>query len=355
MPNRLEPQKHTAWLLLAIYSLLIVVSSLHPFRNWLPLSHWSNDFVTAPLPPFITRTDITTNLLVYIPLGYLLALVLARPRHRGRGVMLACLAGMAFSLLLESLQQLSPGRIASNLDVFLNTAGALTGGILSLHHGRLLRARRSLHRWRVAWFHQHPYSRLGLWLLVFWGLAQFALLPVPGAGWLDLHLRPLDIPPKGLEQVNTAWFFAVALEMAMLGAFTACLLRPGRYVGAMLLIFLTAFMVKLLAATALLKLRVVGGVLSLETLTAFLLAFWILLNPWVARWRRSFAILLLAGAILLRLVLAKYMFLPPASILNIVGLAKAAASLWPYAALGLLLFMSRSRPRAVAPASAPPG
>jgi len=168
-------------------------------------------------------------------------------------------------------------------------------------------------------------------------MAQFALLPIPGAGWLELHLRPIDSAPGGLDQLNPAWFAAVALEMAALGAFTACLLRPGRYVSALVLLFLLAFAVKLLAATILLKLKVVGGVLSLETLIAFFLAFWLLLTPWVSRHRRASALVLMGCILLLRLWLGGTMLWPKASVLNIVGLAKALATLWPWLALLTLL------------------
>jgi VanZ family protein len=341
---KLEAHRRPTWLILTGYVALIVFSSLLPFHGWDSFSSWSTAFLGAPLPPYITRTDITTNFLVYVPLGYMLALVLSRPRHRGRAVLLASLAGMSLSLGLESLQQLAPGRIASNLDVFLNTLGTLSGGVLSLHHRRLLRAIRRSGRWRQDWFLAGRHTNLGLLLLLLWGLAQFSLLPVPGAGWLDLHLRPIDTTPGGLDKLNLAWFAAVALEMGTLGAFTASLLRPGRYVSAMVLLFLLAFAVKLLAATILLKLRVVGGVLSLETLAAFLFAFWLLLNPLVARKRLTTALILLAGILLLRVWSAEYLFLPKASLLNIVGLAKAAASLWPALALGVLVMGMVSRP-----------
>lgn len=341
MHATLETHHRPIWLTLAGYVALVVFSSLLPFRGWGDLAGWSAAFLSAPLPPYITRTDITTNFLVYVPLGYMLALALSRPRHRGRAVLLASLAGMSLSLGLESLQQLVPGRIASNLDVFLNSLGTLVGGVLSLHHRRLLRAIRRTGRWRQEWFRAGRRADLALALLVLWGLAQFSLLPLPGAGWLDLHLRPIDTAPGGLDKLNLAWFAAVALEMGALGAFTACLLRPGRYVSAMALLFLLAFAVKLLAATILLKLRVVGGVLSLETLAAFLFAFWLLLNPLVARKRLATALLLLVGILLLRAWSADYLFLPKASLLNIVGLAKAAASLWPYCCLGVLLALHR--------------
>lgn len=329
----INPTRFPSWLPLMAYLALVVVSSLHPFSGWASPARWSLEFITAPLPPFITRTDLATNFLVYLPLGYLLALRLSQPRRRGRAVLLTTITGLALSLGLESLQQLIPGRIASNLDIALNTVGTLTGALLTLHHSRLLRASRRARRWRRDWFRPGWPVDVGLALVLVWGLAQFALLPVPGAGWLELHLRPFDTAPGGLDQLNLAWFAAVALEMAALGAFTACLLRPGHYVSALVLLFLLAFAVKLLGAILLLRLRVVGGVLSLETLAAFLLAFWLLLTPWVSRHRSQVAFGLLTAILLLRLVLGGDLLLPKGSLLNIVGIAKVSAVLWPWVAL----------------------
>lgn len=330
-------------MLLIAYLLLIVLGSLHSLEAWQSLRVWSLEFIIAPWPRYVTRTDISTNFLVYVPLGYLLALELAQPRHRGRGVLLASLLSMAFSLAMESLQQLSPGRIASNLDVLLNTLGACTGALLCLHHHRWLRAGRVILRWRRDWFRPTLGIDLGLWLLLLWGLAQFSLLPMPGVGWLGLHLRPFDTPPAGIAQLNFPWFAALFLEMVALGTYCATLLKPGRYVSAMLLLFLLAFAVKLLAATTLLRLRAAGGVLSLETLAAFLLAFWFLLYPWVSRKRLAAAACLLSMVLAVRLVLADYLLLPRVSLLNIHGLAKAVASLWPYLALLQVLLQVRRR------------
>lgn len=323
-----------AFLFLIMYAGLIALGSLYPFSGWRGLEAWSGEFLTAALPRYITRNDITTNLLAYLPLGYALALHLGLPRKHQKAIWFSLIVGISYSLILESLQQLLPGRIASNLDVFLNAVGVFVGALIALHHQRWLRAGKALARWRQRWFLDR--SGAGLALLLLWVLAQFTLQPFPGAGWLGLHLRPLDTPPGSLEQINWAWFAAAWLEMATLGAFAACLLRPGRYVGAMLSLMLAAFTLKLLAATLLLKLKVVGGVLSLETLAAFLLAFWFLLIPQVSRRRRVAALVLLLVILGLRLALADYLFWPIASVLNIVGLAKAGASLWPYLALGVL-------------------
>lgn len=324
-------------LFLILYAGLIAFGSLYPFAGLKGLEHWSGQFITAPLPRFITRTDISTNLLAYLPLGYALAMHLGLPRQRLRGILRAVFVGFFYSLSMESVQQLLPSRIASNLDIVLNTLGVLAGALLTLHHQRWLRAGRALRRWRTRWFQPHVAASFGLWLLPLWVLAQFTLQPFPGAGWLGLHLRPFDMPPGGLAQINWPWFAAVWLEMVALGTFSASLLRPGRYVGAIVSLLLVAFAAKLLAATMLLKLRVVGGVMSLETLAAFALAFWFLLIPLVSRRRQAVALALLLAIIGVRIGLASYLVWPIASVFNIVGLAKVCASLWPYLALLVLL------------------
>lgn len=349
MPARL-PQFRPVALFLAGYCVLLILGSLYPFRGWEGLEGWSAAFVADPLPRYITRHDITTNLLVYLPLGYALALLGALPRRRLPGILLAVLLGGAFSFALESLQQLLPSRVASNLDVYLNTVGTLVGASLAVHHGRWLRAWGAFRHWRRRWFQPHGPATPGLWLLLLWAFSQFALLPFPGLGWLDLHLRPIDTPPAHLAQLNLPWFLAVFLEMAAVGTFASTLLKPGRYVSAMLLLFLTAFLLKLLAASVMLKLRVLGGILSLETLAAFLAALWFLLLPVISRRRRTWAALL-AGLILAgRLAWVEAPLWPASSLVNLVGLAAHVGALWPVLVLAQLLLV-RAWPR---PATATP-
>ena len=340
------PSIHPHRIFLLAYAALIAFGSLHPFSGWQGLERWSLEFVTAPLPRYLTRTDLITNLLVYLPLGYALALLFGAPARGSPGIFFALSVGALYSLALESLQQLLPGRIASNLDVFLNILGTGAGALLSLQHRRWLRTWTTLHRWRRHWFQPGAAANMGLGLLALWGLAQFSLLPFPGAGWLELHLRPLDDPFGGIERINAPWLLAIFLEMAVLGAFTACLLKPGRYVRALVILFVAAFLLKLLAAMSLLKMRVLGGVLSLETLLAFFLAYWLLLLPLVSRWRRLVTGLLLSLILYTRLLLASYLFWPDVPMLNIVGLAKAVASLWPWFAGIVLAWLSRGTRRA---------
>lgn len=323
------------------YALFIVVGSLWPLSGWLPLSTWSPAFLSAHWPRYFTRNDLLTNVLAYLPFGYALALRYA-PRHRVLGVYWALLAGIALSTLMENLQLLMPGRVASNLDIVLNAAGTLTGSLLALHHGRWLRAWGALLAWRGRWFLAGDWANLGLLLLALWFMAQFSLLPVSGIGWLHLHLRPFDRPPESLGGLNTAWFLAIFVEMLTVGAFTACLVRPGRYAGALALLFFNGFIMKLLAATVLLRLNVAGGVLSLETLTAFLLALWLLLLPSLSRRRRALALVGLGMMVGVRLVLA-WDFFPERSLLSVIGLAVHLAVLWPLLALTWMLIARPGR------------
>jgi VanZ family protein len=327
---------------LLLYCAFLAVASLLPMSGLAPLSNWSTAFLSAPWPRYITRTDLATNLLVYLPLGYALALWFARPGRRATGMALGALGGLALSFVLESGQQLVPGRIASNLDMLVNGLGALSGALLALHHGRWLRALGAAERWRADWFRADRGATLGLALLGLWFATQFSLLPLPGIGWLHLHLRPFDRLPDSLEGLNLPWLLAQFLEIATVGAFVACLVRPGRYVGAMALLLFSAFFAKLLAATILLRLTVVGGVLSLETLAAFLLAFWLLLLPAASRHRRVLALGCLLLTLLTRLILARTP-LPTVSALNITGLALHLGALWPALALTWLLVLGRFR------------
>lgn len=327
---------------LLTYSLFILVGSLYPFSGWTGLDASPLHFLTAPWPRYITRTDLATNLLSYTPLGYAFALWFASPGHRLRGVILGVMTGVLLSFLCETLQQFLISRIASNLDLLVNALGVLLGALLAIHHSRWLRAGRAMRRWRERWFRPGTANSLGLVLLALWLMAQFALVPISGIGWLHLHLRPLDLPPEGLAAINTAWFLALFAEMLAVGAFASCLLRPGRYVGGLALLFFSAFFAKLLVATILLKLSVVGGVLSLETLAAFILALWLLLLPAASRHRVGVALAGMALLILGRLFLADD-FLPRASFLNIVGLAKHLGAWWPVLGLGWLV-VARIRP-----------
>ena len=76
---------------LLIYLLLIVYASWYPFTGWrdVGLSPWA--FLSAPLPHYWTLFDVWTNVVGYMPLGLLTALVLPRTIPAVVTVLLAAL------------------------------------------------------------------------------------------------------------------------------------------------------------------------------------------------------------------------------------------------------------------------
>lgn len=250
--------KTTAWPLALVYAALIVYASLYPFENWraLGIAPWT--FLTTPLPRYWTGFDVVANLLGYAPLGFLIALSALRARPRLRSVLAATLAGGLLSLAMESLQNYLPGRVASNLDLALNVAGAWLGALTAFgleKAGAIARWGRFRERWFVA------DARGALVLLALWpaallfpaavpfGLGQVLeraetaladwLADTPFLDWLpvrDTELQPL-LP-------------AVELLCVMLGALIPCLLAysVARGIGRRLVLALSALAVGLAAS-----------------------------------------------------------------------------------------------------------
>ncbi len=122
--------KTSAWPLALIYTALIVFASLFPFDGWRAQGINPLVFLLAPLPPpYWTGFDVTTNMVGYAPLGFLLVLAMLRSGWTRGVVPLATLAGVLLSLAMEFLQIYLPRRVPSNLDLLLNAAGALAGGL----------------------------------------------------------------------------------------------------------------------------------------------------------------------------------------------------------------------------------
>lgn len=155
---------------LLVYFVLLVYGSLVPWTDWRSLGVSPFAYLDAPWPRHVTAFDLALNVLAYLPLGLLLALALY-PRMRG-GTALAAAAALAagLSMLLEALQNYLPARIASNLDVLTNLAGAALGALAGvLLAPRLIDGRR-LQRARRRWF--RPHSAAVLLLAALWPLAQ---------------------------------------------------------------------------------------------------------------------------------------------------------------------------------------
>lgn len=123
--------KTAAWPLALIYAALVIYASLYPFDGWRPVGIAPWTFLAAPVPRYWTGFDVAANLLGYGPLGFLLALSALRTSPRLPAVLLAALGGGLLSLVMESLQTYLPMRVASNVDLLLNLAGAWLGALMA--------------------------------------------------------------------------------------------------------------------------------------------------------------------------------------------------------------------------------
>ena len=225
--------KSAALPLALLYAALIVYASLFPFSGWRDqgIAPWA--YLDAPWPQYWTRFDLISNLIGYMPLGFLLTLSMLWPTRRPwLAACLAALAAATLSFTLEGLQSYLPTRVASNVDLGFNSAGGLLGALAAAGLERL----GAVDRWRrlrARWFVRD--SRGALVLLALWpvgllfpapvafGLGQVyerleeglasLLADTPFLEWLPL--RELDLQPllPGVE-----------LACVALGALVPCLL-----------------------------------------------------------------------------------------------------------------------------------
>ncbi|MDD4887382.1 MAG: VanZ family protein, partial [Thiomonas sp.] len=172
MPTQTQPARPVSRFsryALAGYALLIVYASLYPFSDWRWQGLMPFDFVRAPLPRYITASDLLINVGGYLPLGYLLARTLPARWPRWLSWLVASVLASAVSFSMESLQALLPMRVSSNLDWLTNSVGGVLGAAICVWLLPRLRLAALLRLWRERWFAPHVGD--GLLLLALWPVA----------------------------------------------------------------------------------------------------------------------------------------------------------------------------------------
>ena len=224
--------KTSAWPLALVYAALIVYASLYPFADFRDQGIHPLAFMAAPLPRYWTGFDVASNVLGYMPMGFLLALAFLRSGRPRLPVLWATVGVAALSLLMETLQGFLPMRVPSNVDFALNVLGGLLGALVA----QLLQTFGVIDRWsqfRGRWFVAD--ARGALALLVLWpvallfpaavpmGLGQVferleaalgeLLADTPFLDWMPLREMELEPLVPGVEML-----------CVMLGALVPCLL-----------------------------------------------------------------------------------------------------------------------------------
>jgi VanZ family protein len=152
------------------YSLVVIYASLYPFIGWQAIEIPFGKFLSAPWPRWITLEDVGFNFAAYLPLGFLLALALCAWLHPRSAVIIAAVACTMLSLVLETAQQYLPIRIASVVDLLVNSFGGAVGALLAPLFAPGHRLGEGLALLRNRWFVGGPRGDAvlvlaGLWLL----------------------------------------------------------------------------------------------------------------------------------------------------------------------------------------------
>jgi VanZ family protein len=193
-------------LLLAAVVALILYVSLYPFRF-----HAEAPAILETLRQLdwarAGRSDMFNNVLLYVPLGFCMALVVEPRFGRLWGIVLGAATGALLSLTVEVAQASITQRVPSLTDLSLNATGALIGAIGgSIWHA--LDARMTPR--------SNPIGRSGavaLTVLVLWLIARlWPLWPDASLRQIKRAVRPLFTPDLGWTEL--AAFFVGWLVVA---------------------------------------------------------------------------------------------------------------------------------------------
>lgn len=330
---------------------LLIYGSLHPFSGWRDTGVPPLDFLEAAWPRYWTGFDLTTNVLAYLPFGFLLALGLFRLPGRYTALLVTLFAGTLLSFTMELIQNWLPSRVPSNLDLACNSLGTLLGALLALRAGPRFFPHLTL------WLHRLvaplPHAELGLTLLGLWLLIPLSPeILLFGAG--DLR-QTLDLP-------SALPFSAVHFTRAEAGVVACNTVAIG-------------LLVRLLAANVRLAYPLVAGILLIglwvRTMSAAVLvnpaqslAWWTpgvqsglligglvlsiaLLLPAILRQSLA-AIALMSGTVLVNIAphnpysLAALAVWQQGHFLNFNGMTHLVSILWPFMALPYFMLGNRA-------------
>lgn len=343
-----RPFRYQALLSIALmsYVLLIVFGSLYPFANWTLPSARSLIFLISPWPQYVTRTDITTNILVYVPLGLLLGVVLRNYMGLRLTLFWATTMGLFLGFVMELLQLLLPNRDSSNVDILANTMGTLCGAMLARLMEKQTWPGNMFFAWRKRFFLPGLWVNSGLILLGIWALSQLSLqAPSLVAGNLHVGFNPFWESRGVFSLARLYQGIIYMLEISALGLFVAAMIRTHhRMTPLVLALFTSTVLLKFLAAALLLKFSVLARLLSIEALLGLLAGF-VLLYLLLKNRRRPFGT---AMIILVCFVIVKILYWqanPQAvslmtewpelknNMLNVTGLASFFSDIWPFLAI----------------------
>lgn len=240
------------------YLALLLYASIYPFVGWHIPQGPLFQFLLPQWAQHVPRGDLLTNILVYIPFGFILANLFAGGCSLPLAIVCATLAGFFTSFAIESLQQFLPGRVASLADLVANGAGSLIGACgSSATQASPLSAR--LRMLRRTWVRDGSLANLGLLVPGLWGASHVTpFIPSLDVSKVRKGLAPIYHTLMNLSQFDQGKTLSTFLAVTGIALLVRTLERPGRSLGWAFFGFV--------AGVFLLKILIVMRSLSLETL-----------------------------------------------------------------------------------------
>lgn len=334
-----------------LFALVILSVSLYPFTGW----RWPNQpifaFLGYNVPYYKAPVDDILNVLAYVPLGAGLLLSLRQHMSTLLALPLAWALPTLLSFSIETLQVFLPNRVASNVDIFNNSVGALFGVLCAA----ILAAKPIMHQlalMRHSWFREGSHIDYGLVVIALWFITQ--LDP-------SIPLFGVIVPAHGLPQPFEAPISDPSLFLRTLAGLNAGLNLLALTLLLTVLLSQRRFMAKgigiLITLTLLLKLAMAGMLLKPFALFQWLnwpivtgLLVGILLLPALIRLRRRWRALVTVLALWFNLLVdwlwplsetpqsaLKLFRWSGQQLLNMNGMAHTIADIWPFLALLFLL------------------
>src|ERR1041384_3313179 len=346
-----------ARILFAVFAVLTVYASLYPMEGWRGTGVSPLAYLTAPWPRHITSFDIVVNVLGYIPFGFLAAAALQPRVHGGRAFIVATASAAVLSPLLEAPQRYLPARLpppACRGGAVCNVLGAVLGAAAAVRYAPRVFEEGAFAQRRRRSFLEGGAIDLGLALMGLWLFIQ--LNPTSllfGAGDLRELLGARE--PRG---ERPAFFITIealtsAANLTAAGLLLSCLASSAASVRAQIVTLVCAALVVRTAAFAILMRA--ENVLAWLTHGAQIgLAIGIAVVLGAVALPRGLrmmfaALLLMAATVLVNLAPANPYLAASLKVwqqghfLNFNGLTRLVSALWPFAALGYLMYLAGSR------------
>jgi VanZ family protein len=345
-----------ARILFAVAVALIVYATLYPMEGWRDPGVSPFAYLGAHWPRHIIRFDMAVNVLGYIPYGFI-AVAALHPRVKGVAAFaLATASALALTLILEALQSYLPARFPSNLDALCNVLGAAAGAALAVRLVPQLVVEGPFVRLRQDMFLPGGGIDVGLALMALWLFIQ--LNPVTllfGAGDLRDFLGAREPRGQRPEFFITIEALIAAANLIAAGLLFSALAAPGVALRALLAtVIVAALLVKTAAFAIVMRAEDIfnwvtpGAQIGLAVGIVIALAGVAL--PRFARLVLA-ALLIMAATVLVNLappnpyLSASLKVWQQGHLLNFNGLTRLVSALWPFAALGYLMYLASRRQR----------